>query len=192
MTLIPIGPLTNIAELLERHPDLTDRIGRIVLMGGSTGRGNVTPAAEFNIFVDPEAADRVFTSGIDVTMVGLNLTHQAGVTAEVVARLEALDTDLARIVVGWLTYFGDTYLQRFGLKAPPLHDPCAVALVIDPGVISCVDAFVGIETDGRYTRGATVVDLHGRLGRPANAQVAMELDTERFWQLVIAAVQRLG
>jgi len=192
LTLVPVGPLTNIAAVLEQAPDVREKISEIVLMGGSAERGNVTPAAEFNIFVDPEAADIVFSSGLPVTMVGLNLTHQALVTPEVVARLRALDTELARATVGWMTWFGGAYAEIEAMPSPPLHDPCAVALLIDPTLIRCVDAFVAVETEGRYTRGATVVDLEGRLERPANARVGMELDADRFFDLVVGAVETLG
>jgi purine nucleosidase len=192
LTLIAVGPLTNVALALDRHPDLGPRLREIVVMGGSTGRGNHTPYAEFNIYVDPEAAERVFDSGVPISMVGLNLTHQAIATPAVVERVLALDTELARVVAGWMTYFGSTYEDVFGLAGPPVHDPCAVALAIDPDLVRCVDSFVAIETEGRWTRGATVVDLHDRLGRAPNARVAMELDAERFWDLVIGAVDTLG
>jgi purine nucleosidase/pyrimidine-specific ribonucleoside hydrolase len=193
VTLIPTGPLTNIATLLEREPDLVrERVREILLMGGSTGRGNHTPHAEFNIYVDPDAADRVFAAPVPVTMIGLNLTHQAIATPAVVDRLLALDTDLARVVAGWMTFFGSMYEDVWGLPGPPVHDACAVALAIDPSLVRSVDSFVAVETEGQWTRGATVVDLHGRLGREPNARVAMELDAEGFWDLVIGAVGRLG
>jgi purine nucleosidase len=192
VTLIAVGPLTNVATALDRHPELAGTLHEIILMGGSTGRGNHAPYAEFNIYVDPEAAARVFESGVPLTMVGLNLTHQALATPDVVARLRALDTDLARVVAGWMTYFGSTYEDLWGLGGPPVHDACAVALAIDPTLVRREEAFVAIETEGRWTRGATVVDLHGRLGRVPNARVATDLDVERFWDLVIGAVRRLG
>jgi purine nucleosidase len=188
VTLVAIGPLTNIATVLERHPGVARHIREIVLMGGSTERGNVTPYAEFNIYVDPEAADVVFSSGAAVTMVGLNLTHQALATPSARARLRATGTETGRVAAEWLDFFAGTYDRVHHLPDPPVHDPCAVALLIEPDVVRTVEAFVGIETEGRYTRGATVVDLDGRLGRPANARVAMELDVERFWDLVVAAV----
>src|SRR4051794_21448353 len=192
LTLIAVGPLTNVATALDLHPALAGRLREIVVMGGSTGRGNHTPYAEFNIYVDPEAAARVFESGVPLTMVGLNLTHQAIATPAVVERIAALDTEVARVVAGWMTYFGSTYEDLFGLSGPPVHDPCAVALAIDRSLVRCVDTFVAIETEGRWTRGATVVDLHGRLGRAPNARVAMDLDAERFWDLVVGAVDALG
>lgn len=192
VTLVPTGPLTNVALLLTRYPDATAHIREIVFMGGSTERGNTTPAAEFNVHADPEAADIVLTSGVPVTMCGLNVTHQALATPAVLARIEALDTDLARICVELLTYFGSTYRRLWGFPAPPVHDPVAVTRVIDPETVRCVDAHVAVELCGRYTRGATVVDLHRYTGRPVNAQVAVRLDADRYWDRVIAAVDVLG
>ena len=190
LTIFATGPLTNIAAALEQVE--RERIREIVWMGGSTERGNRTPYAEFNAWVDPVAAQSVLDSGVRFTMVGLNLTHQARATAEVIARMRALGTRLGDTVAGWFEYFGENYLKRFGHTAPPVHDPCAVALVAEPGVVRCVDAFMAVETDGRWTRGATVVDLHGRLGREPNARIAVELDSERFWDVVVGAVERLG
>jgi inosine-uridine nucleoside N-ribohydrolase len=192
ITLVPTGPLTNVAQLLSARPDLHGRIREIVLMGGGTARGNVTPLAEFNVFVDPEAAAIVFESGVPLTMIGLNLTHQALATAEVLERVRALPGEPARAVAGWMAFFGGRYEAVHGEFAPPVHDPCTVALLIDPSLMRCVDSFVAVETAGRWTRGATVVDLHGRFGRPPNARVALELDAPRFWDLVIGALERLA
>jgi inosine-uridine nucleoside N-ribohydrolase len=187
-TVVATGPLTNVAALLERSPQT---VQEIVWMGGSTGRGNTRPYAEFNALVDPEAAEIVFASGKPLTMVGLNLTHQAQATPEVVERLRAVGNPAAEAAIGWLSFFADTYRTVYGMAGPPVHDACALALMIDPAVVRSVDAFVAIETDGRWTRGATVVDLHGRLEQPPNAKVAMELDVTRFWDLVIDAIGSL-
>jgi inosine-uridine nucleoside N-ribohydrolase len=187
-TVVATGPLTNVAALLEHAPDA---VREIVWMGGSTERGNTRPYAEFNAMVDPEAAEIVFASGVPVTMVGLNLTHQAQATDDVVERFRALGTPVSEAVIGWLSFFADTYREVYGFGGPPVHDPCALALVIDPTLVRRVDTFVAIETEGRWTRGATVVDLHGRLGREPNARVAMELDVPRFWDLVVDAVATL-
>jgi inosine-uridine nucleoside N-ribohydrolase len=191
VTLVPTGPLTNIALLLTRYPEDATRIREIVLMGGSTERGNVSPYAEFNIFVDPEAAAIVFGSGVPVTMCGLNVTHQALVTPDVVARLEALGGELGPVCAELMTYFASTYRKLWGFEAPPLHDPVAVARVIDPSLVECVDAHVAIEVSGEHTRGATVVDLHGYLGGAPNAKVAVEVDVSRFWDRLIAALGNL-
>jgi purine nucleosidase/pyrimidine-specific ribonucleoside hydrolase len=187
-TVVATGPLTNVAALLEQSPDT---VSDIVWMGGSTDRGNTRPYAEFNALVDPEAAEIVFTSGKPVTMVGLNLTHQAQATPAIVERLRAIANPAAEASIGWLTFFADTYRTVYGFEGPPVHDPCALALVIDPSLVRCVDSFVAIETEGRWTRGATVVDLHGRLGEAPNARVAMELDVPRFWDLVMGAIAAL-
>ncbi|MGW7368398.1 nucleoside hydrolase [Streptomyces sp. NPDC054841] len=192
VTLVPTAPLTNIALLLTRYPDVTAHIREIVLMGGSTERGNRTPAAEFNIYVDPEAADIVLRSGLPVTMCGLNVTHQALATPDVLARLEGLGTPLGRICAELMTFFASTYRRLWGFEAPPLHDPVAVARVIDPAIVHCVDAGVAVELRGEHTRGATVVDLHQYLDRPVNARVAVTLDQEKFWDRVIGAVDMLG
>ncbi|MEV1050103.1 nucleoside hydrolase [Streptomyces sp. NPDC049887] len=192
VTLVPTAPLTNVALLLTRYPDAAEHIREIVLMGGSTERGNRTPAAEFNVYVDPEAADIVFRSGLPVTMCGLNVSHQALVTPDVLARLEGLGTDLGRVCAELMTFFAATYRRLWGFPAPPLHDPVAVARVIDPEIVDCVDANVAVELRGEFTRGATVVDLHRYLDRPVNARVAVGLDQERFWDRVVGAVDRLG
>jgi purine nucleosidase/pyrimidine-specific ribonucleoside hydrolase len=187
-TLVATGPLTNVAALLEHAPEA---VGELVWMGGSTGRGNTRPLAEFNALVDPEAAALVFARGVPLTMVGLNLTHQALATPDVLARIGALGTPVAEAVLGWLGFFAGTYRDVYGFAGPPVHDACALALALDPALVRCVDAFVAVETEGRLTRGATVVDLHGRLGEPPNARVAMELDVPRFWNLVIRALAAL-
>ncbi|NUK08825.1 nucleoside hydrolase [Streptomyces lunaelactis] len=192
VTLVPTAPLTNIALLLTRYPDAAEHIREIVLMGGSTERGNRTPAAEFNIHVDPEAADIVFRSGVPVTMCGLNVTHQALATPEILARLEGLGTELGRTCAQLMPYFAAPYRRLWGFAPPPLHDPVAVARVIDPAIVHCVDASVAVELRGQHTRGATVVDLHQYLDRPVNARVAVTLEPEMFWDRVIAAVEVLG
>jgi inosine-uridine nucleoside N-ribohydrolase len=187
-TVVATGPLTNVAALLEHAPDA---VSEVVWMGGSTERGNTRPYAEFNAMVDPEAAEIVFASGKPVTMVGLNLTHQAQATDAVIERFRALGTPVSEAIIGWLSFFADTYREVYGFGGPPVHDPCALALVIDPTLVRSDEVFVAIETEGRWTRGATVVDVHGRFGRPPNARVAMALDAPRFWDLVVDAVAAL-
>lgn len=188
VTLVPTGPLTNVALLLLTYPHVRQYIDEVVLMGGSSGRGNTTPYTEFNITVDPEAADVVFRSGLPVTMVGLNATHQAIATASVVERLTELSTPLAATCTELLTFYSSAYQDHWGFSAPPVHDPVAIARVVDPSLVRCVDAPVLIEKHGEYTAGATVVDFHRRTGYPDNARVAVEVDTGRFWDLMISAV----
>jgi len=188
VTLVPTGPLTNIALVLSAHPELKEKIGEIVLMGGSTERGNDTPYAEFNIRVDPEAADIVFRSGLPVTMCGLNVTHQALATPEVVGRLRALGTKMGDLCVELLAFFSESYLRTWGFTSPPLHDAVAVARVIDKSLVHVESLPVTIETQGRYTAGATCVDIHRLTGEPDNAFVAMQLEGDRFWDLMIGAI----
>ncbi|HZX01727.1 nucleoside hydrolase [Kribbella sp.] len=191
-TIVATGALTNIAQLLMESPEAAANITEIVWMGGSTGRGNIAPLAEANAYVDPEAAEVVVDSGIPFTMCGLNVTHQALVTDDVLARLERIGTPLARVCGEWMTYFASTYRKVFGFESPPLHDPVAVARVIDPAIVHCVEANLIIETAGDWTAGATVVDLDGYTGRRPNARIAVELDREAFWDKIIGAVAALG
>jgi inosine-uridine nucleoside N-ribohydrolase len=192
VTLVPTGPLTNVALLLRRHPELLEQIAAVVLMGGAVRGGNRQPLAEFNIWADPEAADIVFTSGLDVTMCPLDVTHHALATDDVLAEIRAIGSPLSAVVVDLLGFFADRYKRLWGFPAAPVHDPVAVARVIDPALVGCVDANVVIELAGTYTRGATVVDRFGNTGRPPNAQVALELDHAGFWALIVDAVRTLS
>jgi purine nucleosidase/pyrimidine-specific ribonucleoside hydrolase len=192
IAIVPVGPMTNVALLLRTHPELTDRIAEIVLMGGTMGAGNVTPLAEFNVVVDPEAADVVVNSGVPVTLCGLDVTHQALATPAVLDRIAALRTPLATTVVELLGFFAGRYRENWGIGDPPLHDPVAVARLIDPSLVECVDAHVAIELRGEHTRGATVCDRFGVLGLEPNAKVAVRLDAPRFWDHIVDAVDRLG
>ncbi|HZU19173.1 MAG TPA: nucleoside hydrolase [Candidatus Dormibacteraeota bacterium] len=203
VTLIPTGPLTNIALAVRREPRIVSRVREVVLMGGSATRGNQTPAAEFNLLVDPEAAAIVFEAGWPLTMVGLDLTRQARVTPGVMERLLRLGSPLSRVVVQMLEAYRDRHRQLApdpvpilwpaGVERdPPLHDPCAVARVIEPACVECVEAFVAVETRGQWTSGMTVTDFRPSPGRPPNARVALRLDVDRFWDLVVGAVEQLG
>lgn len=192
ITLVCVGPLSNIGAALVREPKIASKIQEIVLMGGATYFGNKTPAAEFNIVVDPEAARLVFESGIPITMVGLELTHQATATADVVQRIEAINGPVAKLALELLEFFGSTYKRVFGFDAPPIHDACAVAYVIDPDVFTTGHYHVDIETKGEFTAGMTVVDLYGVMEKPANVKVALKLDKDRFWDLMLDALARCG
>jgi inosine-uridine nucleoside N-ribohydrolase len=192
VTLVGVGPLTNLATYLQRHPEDRERLERIEIMGGSTGRGNTAPYAEFNILVDPEAAEVVLRSGVPTTWHGLQVTHQATATAEVLGRIDALGTPLAGICVALLTFFRDTYRTLFGLGDPPVHDPVAIAHLIDPATVTTATLPMRIELAGEHTRGATVVDTNGRTGWEPNAEVGLHLDHGRFWDLLVAAIDRLG
>lgn len=192
VTICATGALTNVALLLRAHPDLADRVREVVWMGGSTGRGNITPYAEANAANDPEALAVVLATGVPFTMVGLDVTHQALVTAEVVQRLEALGTPLARTCVELMTFFAGSYAAAFGMPDPPLHDPVAVARIIDPALVPTVRANLVAETTGTWTSGATVVDLAGYTGREPNAEVAAGLGVQAFFDLLVGAVATYG
>lgn len=190
ITLVPTGPLTNIAMALSREPGIKENIDEIVLMGGAMGLGNVTPVAEFNIFVDPEAAKIVFESGLPINMVGLNLTHQAKATPEIVERIKKIDNRVSNLVVELLEFFGKTYKMIFNFDAPPIHDVCAVARVIDKEVFTTRKMWVGIETDSKLTYGQTVCDFHGVTGNEPNVEVALELNKELFWNILLEALSK--
>lgn len=192
ITLVPVGPLTNIAMAIRKEPAIVDRVREISLMGGAYSRGNTTPAAEFNVLADPEAAAMVFDAPWKVTMVGLDLTHQAGADEGVIRRISNVGTPLSKIVVELLTFFGSTYKEVAGMEAPPVHDPCAVAYVIDPRLITTQDAYVAVELKGSLTYGATVTDFLDAYGKPHNTQVATQLDVDGFWDLVVGAIAAVG
>jgi inosine-uridine nucleoside N-ribohydrolase len=191
VTIIATGPLTNIATLLRDRPEAAERIREVVWMGGSTGRGNATPYAEFNAWVDPEALALVVSSGIRLTMVGLNVTHAALVTGAVRERLAAVRTGTAAFGGELLEYFCRTNQEVFGLPDGPLHDPVAVMAVAEPDAVQRVHARLDVELAGTETVGATSVDLDGILHREPNAWVAMSLDVDRLWVAVGEALARL-
>ena len=192
IVLVPVGPLTNVASALLREPAIADKLAGIVLMGGGVTRGNATPVAEFNIHADPEAAHVVFESGVPLTMVGLDVTHQSGGGEEERQRVRAVDNPVARLVDELLEFFGQTYRRTFGFASPPIHDACAVAQVIEPGVVRTRRSNVVVETRGSFTYGMTVCDLHGVTGREPNAEVGLELDRQRFWELLVGGLRRYG
>lgn len=190
VTLVPTGPLTNIALLLAAHPELHPKIGRIVLMGGSAGAGNWTPAAEFNIYVDPEAADMVFKSGIPLTLCGLDVTHEAQVMDADIERVRAIPNPVARCVAELLDFFMIYHRDpKWGFRGAPLHDPCTIAWLLAPELFHGIDCWVGIETQGVHTVGMTVVDRHGLTGHAANTHVLLGLDRVGFIDLLVQRLQ---
>jgi purine nucleosidase len=185
ITLVPIGPLTNIAAALRREPGIAGAVREVVLMGGAYTRGNTTPAAEFNILADPEAAAVVFSADWPVTMVGLDLTHQARATPDVVARIEQIGTPVSRFVLDLLGHYGRTTAGE-GTGAA-IHDACAVAYVIDPTLMTTEQAYVAVELRGELTYGMTVTDFGG-----TGTTVPTVLDQDRFWSLVLDGLSRAG
>lgn len=190
VTLVPTGPLTNIALLLAAHPELKQKIARIVLMGGAAGPGNWTPAAEFNIYVDPEAADMVFKSGLPITMCGLDVTHEAQVMDDDIERVRAITNPVAQCVAGLLDFFMIYHRDpKWGFAGAPLHDPCTIAWLLAPALFHGVECRVDIETGGTHTSGMTVVDRYGLTGKPANALVLLGLDRAGFIDLLVTRLR---
>jgi purine nucleosidase/pyrimidine-specific ribonucleoside hydrolase len=188
-TLVATGPLTNVALLLARHPEAKPE--RLVLMGGAIAEGNVTPAAEFNIWADPEAAQRVFNSGLDVTMVGLDVTHQALVNAEHARQLREAGR-IGEVVAELLEFYGGFHRATYGWDGSPIHDAVAVADVIDPTLLEVERLNVRIDTESELCRGRTVVDLWRRTGLEPTANVAVAIDAERFVNLLLERLSKLG
>jgi inosine-uridine nucleoside N-ribohydrolase len=188
VVLVPTGPLTNVALLLERHPDV--KPDRIVWMGGAIAEGNVTPAAEFNAFVDPEAAARVFASGIGVTLIGLDITHKALFTRAHADRLRG--TGRAGKAVAELSDFFQIFHEsRYRFDGSPIHDALAVAEVIDPSLVTTVECNVEIETASQWCDGRTVVDRWLVTDRPRNCRAGVDVDADRFLELLVDRISAL-
>ena len=192
VTLCPIGPLTNIATAFRRAPDVVGRVQEIVLMGGAYFQvGNVTPAAEFNIYVDPEAAEIVFKSGAPVTVMPLDVTHKALTTAPHVAGFRAMGTEVGRMVAAWTDFFERFDKEKYGSAGAPLHDPCVIAWLIRPELFSGRHINVEIETSSALTRGMTVADWWRVTGRAPNAMFIGDVDADAFFALLTERLARL-
>jgi purine nucleosidase/pyrimidine-specific ribonucleoside hydrolase len=188
LTLVATGPLTNVALLLARYPEAAPRLKRIVLMGGAIGEGNTTPAAEFNIWADPEAAHRVFASGVELTMVGLTVTHRALMTPNHARQLAAAGV-AGKLVAELFGFFAEFHQRAYGWDGVPVHDAVAIAHVIDPTLLTTRYCGVTIDTGSELSRGRTYVDLWGRAGWTPNCHVAIDIDADRFLKLLI---ERIG
>lgn len=189
VTLVATGPLTNLALALAEAPDLAGRLKEIVLMGGAIGLGNVTPAAEFNIWVDPHAAAIVFAAGVPITMFPLDVTHKVLVTAERLARIEAIGSPVARAVFGMLSFYRGRG-RTGGAPDGPLHDPCTIAWLLRPQLFSGRACAVAIETESQRGLGRTWVDWFGTTGEPSNAMVMRDADADGFFALLIERLAR--
>lgn len=188
VTLIPTGPLTNVALFLRAYPGLVDRVAAIALMGGSTVEGNTTASAEFNIWQDPEAARIVFDSGIPILMAGLDVTHKALILPVDIERMAALGNRTGRVFADLMRFFAIHHRDRYGWDGPPVHDAVAVAMVAAPHLVERRPVRVEIETGDGPTRGRTVADWEGLSGRPPNAEVGLDLDRPAFVDLIVDAL----
>lgn len=192
LTLVATGPLTNLALAVRLEPQIARRVREVVIMGGGYHGGNWTAAAEFNIWVDPEAAHIVFGEPWPLTMVGLDLTYQARLTAQEEERIGAIGTDLARFFGGTMGFFRSAYQRVRGFDDPPVHDPCTIAYLIDPTIVQTRRAPVQVELHGQFTTGMTVADLRSPAPADCHTKVATTLDRDRFWDLVVEAIRALG
>ena len=184
ITLVPTGPLTNIGMAIRFEPRIIEKINRIVLMGGSYQLGNMTPAAEFNILADPDAAHIVFSSGVKVVMMGLDLTRQASATKEVVEKIKSLNNKASKLFVDLMEFFAASQKNVYGWSAPPVHDPTTIAYIIDPECIEVKPMFCEIELWSERSYGRTLCDYFGILKKEPNVDVAVKLDFDRFWNLI--------
>ena len=189
ITLVPVGPLTNIAMAMRFQPEIVKKIKRIVLMGGAVGLGNYTPAAEFNIYADPDAAHVVFSSGVPIVMMGLDLTNTALADLNIIERMEAIGNKAGKL-------FGD--IMRFtlksqaavGLSAGPVHDVTAVTYLVAPEIYHTQDMYVEVELDRGHSYGRTLCDMNDRYHKKPNVTVGLSLDLEKFWDIVEDTLRR--
>jgi inosine-uridine nucleoside N-ribohydrolase len=189
VTLVPTGPLTNIARVLDATGG--ENVERIVLMGGSIAEGNVTPAAEFNVWADPEAARRVLACGLDVTMIGLDVTHTALLTTAMAAGLRGRGR-IGAFVADLVEFFKRYHEETYGWDGAPIHDAVAVAHVVRPGLVATELVNVEVEVESELCRGRTVVDRWRRTERPANVHVGVDLDADAFFELLFGRLETLG
>lgn len=193
VTLCTLGPLTNLGKALTKAPEIAGRIKKIVLMGGGCFEGgNITPAAEFNIYVDPQAATVVFGSGVPIVMMPLDVTHKTLTTRARVNAIQSIGTPLADAVVGWLDYFERFDVAKYGSEGGPLHDPNVIAYLLKPELYSGRQCNVEIETESELTKGMTVADWWGVSGRPKNALFIGDVDADGFYGLLTERLSWLG
>ncbi|KAL4430526.1 hypothetical protein ABPG74_005451 [Tetrahymena malaccensis] len=187
---VATGAYSNLAILLTIYPDVKNYIEQISLMGGAVFLGNQTPAAEFNIMSDPEAAQIVFQSGLRITLAPIDLTHKVGVTQEIIQKIELYKSEFGKNVIGFLTYYMGRYKQRYGWDYAPLHDPVSVFYIINPDAFSTKYRNVEIDTVSPLCLGRTIVDEYSVTGRQPNCYVAYEINKELFWQEMLSALDQ--
>lgn len=194
ITLVPTGPLTNIAMAVRMEPRIVSRVKEVVLMGGGYHVGNCSAVAEFNIKTDPEAAHVVFNENWPITMIGLDLTHQALCTCEVQQKIDAVNTPISAFASNLMDFFRKAYQNNQDFVDPPVHDPCAIAYLIDGNVVNTRRCPLDVEISGKLTLGMTVADLRGPEPSAAecHTQVATKLDFDKFWGLIVDALRRIG
>lgn len=190
LTLLPIGPLSNVGMAMRKAPDLVGQLDQIVFMGGAIGRGNQTPSAEFNVLADPEAANLVFEQEVPFTMVGLDATHEAVLPAERFQEIRALDSPVASMVADLLNFYADFYRDRYDIDGVVIHDAVAVAALIEPSIVETRTMAVSVDTKGEYTDGRTVCDVHDVTDEPSRIDVATGVDRAAFIDLLFDHLSR--
>lgn len=191
VTLVPTGPLTNVALVLLKDPSLKEKIERIVIMGGAARDSNITPGAEFNIYVDPEAADVVFSSGLPITQVSLDVSNKTLLSFDDIDRVTKMNGRVSRLAGPLLKFFAETNKRVFGIDGAPVHDALAMAVAIDPSILTTRRVNVVIEREGKYTRGQTVVDLYGVSRRPANVDFSVKVDVDKVRKVMLDSIRQL-
>jgi purine nucleosidase len=193
ITLVPMGPLTNIAQAFTKDPSILEKVEQIVLMGGAMREGgNHSPSAEFNILVDPHAADTVFRCGRPITVMGLDVTHQVLATPERRDRIRAIDNEAARATAGMLDFFNRHDTVKYGSLGAPLHDPCTIAFLLKPDLFEGKLCNISVETESELTIGNTAVDFWHVTDRPKNATWIHAVDADGFYDLLIERLSRFS
>ena len=182
--LATLGPLTNLAVALVKVPEIGPKIKSLTVMGGAIAHGNITPSAEFNFYCDPHAAQVVFEAGLPLTMLGLDVTHQAIATPDRLAKIRAIGAPIGTIVAQLLEHYSLHDIQQYGFAGAPLHDPCVLAYVLNPNLFKVQRCFVEIETQSNASLGRSIVDLYGVSGREPNATVVTDIDSDGFYDLL--------
>jgi purine nucleosidase len=188
MTLAALGPLTNLAVALIKAPQIAARIEQMVIMGGAIGLGNITPSAEFNLYVDPHAAHVVLTAGIPTTLITLDATHQVQTTGDRLRAIRAIGNPVSTAAAGMLSFYGQSDLARYGLLGGPLHDPCVIAYLLNPALFTTRRVSISVETTGAHTMGRTVVDWYGKSDAATTVQVVETVDHEGVYELLLTAL----
>jgi purine nucleosidase len=191
ITLVPIGPLTNIGQAITQSPEILGKIEHIVLMGGAMREGgNISPSAEFNILVDPQAADAVFRCGRPITVMGLDVTHQVITTPERRGRIRALDNEAARATAGMLDFYNRHDARKYGFAGAPLHDPCTIAWLLQPDLFEGKRCNLTVELESELTIGHTAVDFWNVTGRPKNVTWMHAVHADGFYDLLVERLAR--
>ncbi len=191
ITIAALGPLTNLAIALIQSPQIADHIDQLVIMGGSLSQGNITPSAEFNIYVDPHAAHIVLSAGIPTTLITLDSTHQVLTTPQRLAAIRALNNPISTAAAGMLSFYGQSDLARYGLPGAPLHDPCVIAYLLQPQLFTTKTVNVAVETTGEHSLGRTVVDWYGD-SKESTIKVVETVDAEGLYDLLITSLSRFS